>query len=900
VSKFKIIFSILVVCGIIMNCGKKPEGGVTKEVLKNGLTVLIKEDHSAPVVSIVTWVNAGYFNEPDSLAGISHLLEHMYFKGTARRGVGELARETREAGGYLNAGTIYERTGYYTVIPSESFEKGMDIQADALINCAIDPDELAKESQVVIQEIKRKLDNPNSFSYEKLLELGFDKHRIRRWRMGYEDQVAGWSRDDLYHYYQTRYRPENIVLAVVGDIQTEQVSELVKKYYSDFERGKIETEFSPEEPPQKELKYRRMTGDLSRNLVHLGYHVAGELDDDSYPLMVLNFLLSGGRASRLYQEVKENQGLAQSIESYYDSHRNFGYFTISAEQDSGEPLPLVESIFEQIEKFKLDKVSQAELTRALNQLESSYLHGLEEVNGQAQNLAMFESLGDYKMAFEYIDKLRKVTAEDIHRVARKYFDVTNASVLEYLPSEREYQEYSSNDLHQTLIKTISDYSANYQPQAEERFVGVSSVGVGGADMPDQPARKKILDNGITLICRENHSVGLVSTAAYFYGGVSTETEANSGITLLMVKTALKGTESMSAVEIARNTEILGSNIGYAADDDYFGFAFDSMPRNFEDGFSIFSDIILHPTFPADELEKEKSYSIAAINRLKDSMSSYPMELCLEALYENHPYGLPAIGTEETIAKIEAVDLVERHQQNITSGNLILTFVGDITMDEAENLTNKYLKDLRKGERAAIDQSKPDLASVHSKIEKRNKAQSAQAFAYLTCAYPDTDHEPLKVFQNIVSGMGGRLWTEVRDKKSLAYTIYAYQSAGALTGSFNCYMATSPENALEARKIAMDVLTGFKDRPLSDEELQRSKNYTAGSFSIYLQSNGTQADTYARWELSGKGYESVDQYPEMIRRVSSDDVMSVAQKYFVDKYYGLGMIEGQGASVQDRD
>jgi len=325
-----------------------------------------------------------------------------------------------------------------------------------------------------------------------------------------------------------------------------------------------------------------------------------------------------------------------------------------------------------------------------------------------------------------------------------------------------------------------------------------------------------------------------------------------------------------------------------------------MPRNFEDGFAILSDIILHPTFPADELEKEKSYSIAAINRLKDSMGSYPIELCLEALYENHPYGLPSLGTEETIAKIEPADLIERHQHAVISGNLILTFVGDITMAEAENLTNKYLKDLQRGERAAIDQSNPDLVSVHSKIEKRNKAQSAQAFAYITCAYPDPDYEPLKIFQNIVSGAGGRLWTEVRDKRSLAYTVYAYQSAGALTGSFNCYMATSPENALEARKIAMDVLTGFKDQPLSDKELQRSKNYTAGSFSIYLQPNGNQADTYARWELSGKGYESVDQYPAMIRQVSSDDVMSVAQKYFVDKNYGLGMIEGQGASVQDRN
>ncbi len=899
-TKLKVLLILIVVCAIFIGCGEKPAGEVTKKVLKNGLTVLVKEDHKSPVVSIVTLVKAGYFNEPDSITGISHLLEHMFFKGTKRRGVGELARETRTAGGYLNAGTGYEQTTYYTVLPSKSFEKGLDIQSDALVNSAIDPDELRKESKVVIQEIKRKLDNPNAYSYEKLMELGFDKHWLRRWRMGYEEQVAGWPRDYLYNYYQTRYRPENIIVAIVGDIDKSQAFKLIEEYYGDIPVGEFQTEFSPSEPPQNALKYRRMTADITRNIVHVGFHVPGALDDDYYPLTVLNSILSDGRASRLYQEIKENLGLAQSVSSYNDAYKDFGCFVISAEQNKGKLLELINGIFEQVERLKIDKVSRAELQRALNRLESSYLHSLEEVNGQARNYASYEAYGDYKLADTYLDKLRAVTAEDIQKVAVKYFTLNNASIFEYLPADNKYKELSAEEFNRLLAETQAKYQAGYEPSEPGTAPEITAPAVGGQDLADQPAQKKVLSNGITVICRENHSLPIVSTAAYFYGGRFTENENNSGITQLMVKTAIKGTANMSAADIASAVEGMGSSISYEVDKDYFGFTFESMSKNFEEGFSIFTRVILNPSFPPDELQKEKKDLLAAINRQKDSMRSYPIELCAQALYENHPYGMPSLGNIEAIEKIDINDLLNMHASLATTGNLVIVFVGDITLDEAVDLTSKYFSEMNASGRTEPPSADVKLSSIHSIIKKRNKAQSAQAFAFFTCDYASPDYEPLKIYQNIVSGMGGRLWTEVRDKRSLAYSVYGYQSSGALTGSFICCMATSPENAVSARQVALDVLTGFKDKPLSDEELQRAKNYIAGSFSIYLQPNAVQADLYARWELTGKGFKAVNEYPDLIYQVQAEQVLAVATKYFSADYYGLGMIEGRGATVEERE
>jgi zinc protease len=186
--------------------------GVRREVLGNGLTLLVQPDRSAPVVSVVTHVKAGFFDEPDRWSGISHVLEHMFFKGTPRRGVGAIARETKGAGGYLNASTTYDHTTYFTVLPASGLETALDIQSDALRNSVIDADELARELQVIIQEAKRKLDTPSAVAYETLHEVMFDRHRIRRWRIGHEEQLARLTRDDLWAYYRSRYVPERTIV----------------------------------------------------------------------------------------------------------------------------------------------------------------------------------------------------------------------------------------------------------------------------------------------------------------------------------------------------------------------------------------------------------------------------------------------------------------------------------------------------------------------------------------------------------------------------------------------------------------------------------------------------------------------------------------------------------------
>src|SRR5690242_11981246 len=304
--------------------------GVRREVLPNGLTLLVQEDRSAPVVAVVTHVKAGFFDEPDRWTGISHVLEHMFFKGTRRRGVGAVARETKSAGGYLNASTSYDHTSYFTVLPASGFAQALDIQADALRHSLIDETELARELQVIIQEAKRKLDTPPAVAYETLHEVMYDRHRIRRWRIGHEAELAGFRRADVHGYYASRYVPERTIVAIVGDIDPDRALALAREAYSDWPAAAGAVDRSPDEPERREVRARTLRGDVSQAELVLGWRAAPPLAPEAPPLDLAAAVLSAGRGSWLYRGLRET-GLVTSITANYYAPTELGVFGIAAE-----------------------------------------------------------------------------------------------------------------------------------------------------------------------------------------------------------------------------------------------------------------------------------------------------------------------------------------------------------------------------------------------------------------------------------------------------------------------------------------------------------------------------------------------------------------------------------------
>src|SRR5262245_47122802 len=273
---------------------------VRRHVLRNGLKVLVREDRSAPVVAIVTYVSAGYFDETDDIVGIAHVLEHMYFKGTPTRGVGEIAKQTKAVGGYLNAATIYDHTSYYTVLPSSGFVHGLDVQADAYARSLIDADELARELEVIIQEAKRKADNPGAVATETLYELLHDRHRIRRWRIRREPGLRRLAAGAPVGVYRNFYHPGNTILSIVGDVDPDDALREVQERYGSLPAGEPARFPGLSEEGVADFRYREMAGDIGQTQIALGWRTPGTTHPDTPALDLLSVVLGSGRASRLY------------------------------------------------------------------------------------------------------------------------------------------------------------------------------------------------------------------------------------------------------------------------------------------------------------------------------------------------------------------------------------------------------------------------------------------------------------------------------------------------------------------------------------------------------------------------------------------------------------------------
>ncbi|HEX6560276.1 MAG TPA: pitrilysin family protein [Longimicrobiales bacterium] len=401
--------------------------------LSNGLRVLIRRDDSAPVVAIFTHVLAGYFDEPDEWVGISHVLEHMYFKGTPTRGPGAIARATKDAGGYLNASTIYDHTSYYTVLPSSALEQGLDIQSDALLNSLIDAEELRKELLVIIQEAKRKLDNPAAIAREALYELMFDEHRMRRWRIGTEQRLRDFTRADVAGFFERYYRSGLIVLVIAGAVDETHALELVRARYEGLRAGAPTRERGPAEAREPEFRYRELSGDVVQTRIEFGWHTAATLHEDTPALDVLAVVLGQGRASHLYRTVRE-AGLASGVSAHNYTPTELGVFGITAETEPADAEGCLAGIVQTVERIRSGHIGADDVARAQSILEARLLRGLETMEGQANFLAEWEGLGDWRLGFDYMAQMRRLTADDLTRAARSYLALERAALVLYRPA----------------------------------------------------------------------------------------------------------------------------------------------------------------------------------------------------------------------------------------------------------------------------------------------------------------------------------------------------------------------------------------------------------------------------------------------------------------------------------
>ena len=730
----------------------------------------------------------------------------------------------------------------------------------------------------------------------------FTSHPYGRPVIGSEQSVRSFTREGITDFYKKWYTPNNMVLVVVGDFNTSEVMPKIEELYGRFPKRVLPECVINDEPMQEGMRTYVIDKPLQEGYFSLAYHVPNAKHEDTPVMDVLSNILGGGESSRLFRNIKEDKGLVNNIYAYAFTPKYEGLFAVGGSIDPAKSKDALSEIIKEVNRLKYEPVSDEELQRVKINLESDSLYTKETMQGQAQKLGFFEvETDDFRYEQEYLDKVSKVTPEDIMLAAQTYFNDENLTAGFLLPTD-------SITIKEEEIKTISQ-GASKEVQKNmsgdgsgevlvEKDLMAKTVEVSDAvstidtsqnksdDDASSEVKKYVLDNGITVLIKKNDSVPLFAARAAFLGGVRYEKETTNGVSNFVSRMLTRGTQSRSALEIAEQIESIAGEVEGYSGRNSFGVTVESLSKNFVPAMDIFADVLLNPAFNAEEVERARREILADINRQGDNLLRTTVNLFLDTLYTNHPYKLNPLGSIDTVSSFDSESLREFYEKYAHPENMVITVVGNVNEAEVLETIKKDFGGLKK--RSAVNpviNADAPPEEIREKIDKKlDKAQTHILLGFQGPTLKDEDHYAVEVLNTIMSGMGGRLFMELRDKKSLAYTVTSFYTPGLEPGFLGVYIGTAPQKEEEAIQGMKEQLEILLKGGVTDEEISRAQNYLVGNFEIGLQQNSAQAAKITFDELYGIGWEEYNAYPEKIYAVKKEDVLEAARKYIdLDKY-----------------
>ena len=845
---------ILVACIFISNICFANEVSTYK--LDNGQTIVIEQVKNNPIVTIDTWIKTGSINENDSNSGISHFLEHLFFKGTENHPTGDFDHILESKGATTNAATSKDFTHYYITISSKYFKEALELHADMLLHPQIPRKEMEKERKVVLEEIAKDANSPSNICYENLNSLLYTTHPYKRKVIGSAKVIENVSRETILDYYKKYYTPSNMTTIIIGDVNPEETIKIIKDNFN--------TPYK--KPIVNKYKKEKLLSSQKRNIAYMptqagymmiGFRSADITSNDTYALDVLATILGDGKSSKLYQVIKEQKQLVNSISAYNATMKDDGMFVINSTFTPQNTQKVESAIFTEINKIKEFGVSDTDLKIAKKIIETDTYYSRESVSNIAKELGYIITLtGSTDYYNNYLNKINKVTAADVKRVADKYLTKNNSAISCVLPeSQNVKQERTKTQNHKSEL--ISSNSTT---------------------------KKLKLDNNATMLLTDNSYNDIVAISIMAKGGNFLEPQR--GTSRLFADLLMKGTKKYSAIELAKALEENGINITITPNSDTFNINVLTTKNQVETALEILDDMLNNSTFDDIEIEKDRTILLNKIKQNRDNPLNLAIDGYKSQIYKDSVYSTSYTLLEKSLPHVTREHIKTYQSKILNPENIIISVNGKVDQDKLVNIFSNMFPN---NYQPAFDFSKYSIPKLTAKTQVTKKADD-QKTAWVILGWQTNgidnkkEYATLNIINTILgSGMSSRLFRSVREQEGLAYQVGSSYNPNILAGSFNVYVGTNPKTLDRAKQKMLAEMETFKTQFVSGKELRDAKDRLLGEFVIELETNNDKATTLGWFEASGRGYEFIDEYAKLINSVTVSDIVEVANKYFNNNY-----------------
>lgn len=818
---------------------------VVRHVLPNGLTVLLKPDHSSALCSVQVWVKTGSIHEGTLLgAGLSHYLEHMLFKGTERRAGREISATVQAHGGYINAYTTFDRTVYYIDIPSEHAGVAVDLLADAVLRSTLPAEEVERERQVILREIDMTLDEPDQRLGQTLFETAFRQHPYQHPIIGHRAVFERVTRDDLVGYYRARYVPNNLVVVVAGHFEPARLLAEVETHFGSVPRGRLAPVYLPTEAVPLAPREAHLFEDVQISRAGLGWQIPG-LDHADTPILdLLGTVLGYGNSSILWQELREKRRLVHSVEASAWNPGTVGLFYVSLLCDADKRAAATAAVQAELAKIARRGIPAALIAKAVRQLVVGEINTRKTMSGQASRLGLAEVVvGDLHYSRHYFDRLAQITPADVKRVAATYF----------VPER--FTAVSLNPKVAAAAPGAEPPAAELGDFTEERLPGGARLLL----LPD----KRLPNLHLRLVC---------------LGGVTHDLPAARGALSLMVTLLTKDTRKRTADEVAEAIEAVGGTFNEFSGNNTFGLSLEVLPGDVDRALDVLGQAVLAPTFTPATLEIEREAHLAALAEQADDVVTVGRKLLRRKFFGTHPLAIDAHGTEEGLKAVTPALLRTLHRRLLVAGNCVLAVTGDF---EPRRLAPKLKAFLAKLPRGAAPAAGSTFAGPQAGafVEHQPRQQAVVFHAFPCPGIRGPEHYVSEVADEVFSGMASNLFERVREQKGLAYFVRSSRVLGVDTGLFGFFAGTAPDKAREVLDEIEAEVRRVQDGGITPEELLRCQTRLKAARRMSLQTNGAralQAALNAVYDLPINDWKN---YDAKIDAVTITQLRDFARRYF---------------------